>query len=56
MVGLEKTFFNVSEDVGTVEMCAIIYMPNGTVNCPIAFPFNVSLSTSDFTAGIKYCQ
>ena len=52
VVGLDETFFNVSEDVVTVELCAIIYIPNGTVNCPIAFPFTVSLSTSDFTAGI----
>ena len=36
VVGLEETFFNVSEDVVTVELCAIIYIPNGTVNCPIA--------------------
>ena len=51
MVGLEKTFLSVVEDVGAVELCAIIYMPDGTVNCPIVFPFTVSLSTSDFTAG-----
>ena len=52
VVGLEETFLSVGENVSTVELCAIIYIPNGTVNCPIAFPFNVSLSTSDFTAGI----
>ena len=46
VVGLEETFFNVSENVSTVELCAIIYMPNGTVNCPIAFPFTVSLVMS----------
>ena len=51
VVGLEKTFFNVSEDVGTVELCAIVYEPNVTFNCPIDFPFNVSLTTSDDTAG-----
>ena len=51
VVGLEETFLSVGENVSTVELCAIIYMPNGTVNCPIAFPFTVSLSTSDVTAG-----
>ena len=51
VVGLEETFLSVGENVSTVELCAIIYMPNGTVNCPIAFPFNVNLSTSDVTAG-----
>ena len=49
MVGLEKMFYNVSEDVGVVEVCAIVYSP--TIDCPIAFPFNVTLSTGDNTAG-----
>ena len=50
VVGLEKTMYSVSEDVGVVEVCAIVYSP--TIDCPIAFPFNVSLSTSDRTAGM----
>ena len=49
MVGLEKTFYSVSEDVGVVEVCAIVYSP--TIDCPIAFPFDVGLSTMDNTAG-----
>ena len=48
-MGLERTFYNVSEDVGVAEVCAIVYSPN--ITCPIAFPFNVSISTSDNTAG-----
>ena len=52
VVGLEKTFYNVSEDVGVVEVCAIVYMP--TIDCPIAFPFDVSLSTRDGSAGKHY--
>ena len=51
VVGLERTFYNVSEDVGLVEVCAIVYSP--TIDCPINFPFDVSLSTSDNTAGIS---
>ena len=51
VVGLERTFYNVSEDVGLVEVCAIVYSP--TIVCPINFPFDVSLSTSDNTAGIS---
>ena len=50
VVGLEKTFYQVSEDVGVVEVCAIVYSP--TIDCPINFPFDVSLSTDDNTAGI----
>ena len=49
VVGLEKTFYSVSEDVGVVEVCAIVYSP--IIDCPIAFPFNVGLSTRDNTAG-----
>ena len=49
-MGLERTFYNVSEDVGVLEVCAIVYSP--TITCPIALPFDVSLSTSDSTAGI----
>ena len=49
VVGLEQTIFTVQEDVGVVELCAIVYEPN--CKCPIAFPFNVSLSTWDDTAG-----
>ena len=52
VVGLESTFYSVSEAVGLVEVCAIVFSP--TIGCPIAFPFDVSLSTSDDTAG-SYC-
>ena len=51
VVGLERTFYQVSEDVGVVEVCAIVYSPDGTIPCPIAFPFDVSLSTNDNSAG-----
>ena len=50
VVGLERTFYNVTEDVGVVEVCAIVYSP--TIVCPIAFPFDVRLSTDDDSAGI----
>ena len=52
-VGLEMTFYNVSEGVGVVELCAVVYEPD--ITCPIEFPFNVSLSTADGTAGMFYC-
>ena len=48
-VGLEQTFFRVSEDVGVVELCARVYFP--VIECPIAFSFDVRLSTRDGTAG-----
>ena len=49
VVGLEKTFYQVSEDVGVVEVCAIVYSP--AIVCPIKFPFNVTLNTTDDSAG-----
>ena len=50
VVGLERTIITVQEDVGVVELCAIVYEPSG-IDCPIAFPFDVHLSTWDGTAG-----
>ena len=43
VVGLEETLYHVTEGVGVVEVCAIVYEP--IIDCPIAFPFNTSLST-----------
>jgi hypothetical protein len=48
VVGLEMTFFSVSEGVGYVELCAYVSFPE--ITCPIEFPFEVGLSTSDGTA------
>ena len=45
LVGLESTSYNVSEDVGVLEVCVIVYSP--TVPCPINFAFDVNLSTSN---------
>ena len=50
VVGLERTIFTVQEDVGVVELCAIVYEPSG-IDCPIDFAFDVRLSTWDDTAG-----
>ena len=50
-MGLERTFHQVSEDLVVAVVCAVVYSPNGNIDCPITFPFNVSLSTSDDTAG-----
>ena len=57
-VGLERTFYNVSEGVGVMEVCAIVYSP--IVSCPVNFSFDVSLSTNydcssaNGSAGGKY--
>ena len=51
VVGLERTLYEVTEDVGVVEVCAIVYSPNGNINCSIDFPFEVFLSTTEGSAG-----
>ena len=35
-----------------MEVCAVVHQPDNSITCPIAFPFEVSLSTIDGTAGI----
>ncbi|CAI8022911.1 hypothetical protein GBAR_LOCUS13419, partial [Geodia barretti] len=47
VVGLEQTFYTTSEGVGTVEVCAVVYSPNGSLACPIDFAFSVELQTRD---------
>ena len=51
VVGLEETFYTTSEGEGAVLVCAIVYMPDNTLSCPIAFEFTVYLSNAEFTAG-----
>lgn len=53
VVGLESSVYMITEDMGLVEVCAILYSPN--ITCPVEFPFTVNLSTSDGTAG-KHCD
>ena len=49
VVGLEPTFRRVREDVDRVQLCAIVSSP--VIDCPIAFPFDVQLSTRNGSAG-----
>ena len=49
VVGLERTIYQVLENVGVVEVCAIVYSP--VIECPIQFPFDVRLTLFDDSAG-----
>ena len=51
VVGLERTIYQVSEDDGVVEVCAVVYSP--VIECPIQFSFNLELTTIDGSAGKK---
>jgi hypothetical protein len=48
IVGIEETLYSVSEDVNTVELCAVIYSPVNS--CPIEFPISVVFATADLSA------
>ena len=48
-MGLERTFYEVSEDVGVVEVCGLVY--SSEIECPIAFAFNVTLKAMYGCAG-----
>ena len=48
-MGLEKTAYNVSEDVDEVEVCAVV---QNVSSCYIPFQFSISMSTVDGSAGI----
>ena len=51
IVSLERTFYQASEDVGTVEVCASVLSP--VIDCPIEFPFDVRLTITNDSAGKK---
>ena len=40
--------YTVSEDEGMVEVCTVVSVPSGS--CPIQFPFDIRLETSNDTA------
>lgn len=47
MVELENTFYNVSDDMDVVEVCAVIRMAcdcYDSCDCLLTFPLNVSLT------------
>ena len=53
VVGLERTMYMVEETVGVIQVCAVVSEPDN--DCPVSFPFDVSLSTMDDTAGKPIC-
>ena len=49
IVGLEESFYQISEDVGVVKVCTVVN--NASLSCPIDYSFEVELSTKDGSAG-----
>ena len=49
VVGLERTFYLVSEETHELELCVNVHSPS--IECPIEISFNISIFTSDNTAG-----
>ena len=52
VVRLDKSMYQGTESVGTIEVCARVESPS--VSCPIRMPFSVHISTMDDTAGTIY--
>ena len=48
-VGLELTYFTVSESAGSVELCVAVFSP--TIQCPIQFPLLIILTVSNRSTG-----
>ena len=46
------TVYNVSEDEGVAEVCAVVSNP--VIDCPIEVPFNFFLYTRDGSAGMEF--
>ena len=49
-VGLEKTFYTITENVDVVEVCVVVHSPSD-IDCPITFPFDVHFLSRDVSAG-----
>ena len=49
VVGLEKTFYRISEEAVQIEVCAIVYSP--ALDCPFNFAFDIGYYTRDNSAG-----
>ena len=50
VVGLKKTHYQVSENIGDIKICVIL--EGSSDDCPIEFPFAVVLTAIDGTAGM----
>ena len=50
VVGLENTHQRVLVNEGAVEVCVSVSRPS--VDCPIEFPFNLTVSTNSTIAGM----
>ena len=50
VLSVERSFYEVSLDEGVVEVCTNISTP--ITECPIEFPFEVRLRSSETTAGL----
>ena len=49
MVAFERVVTGVGEDQGMIRVCVRIFSPS--VDCPVVFPFELIITTSDGTAG-----
>ena len=55
-IGFMNYHYPVDEDDSRVIVCAYVEYPPYSGDCDIDFPFNISLATSDGSAGIDICH
>ena len=48
-MGLQRSFYQVDEDDGMVEVCIAVQSPN--ISCPVTHPFTLVVTTVDLSAG-----
>ena len=52
-VALSSPTHTTREDGVMVDVCAVFLMPGSDLwDCPVVFPFNITISTADGSAGI----
>lgn len=52
IVGFNQSNYTIEEDGGAVEICIVVYQPDGEV--PVEFEFEVEVTTGDGTAGSNF--
>ena len=52
-MGLQRTYYQVDEDDGVVEVCLSVIRPN--ITCPVTYPFDVLFITVADSASKHIC-
>ena len=53
-VGLEKTFYTITENVDVVEVCVVVHSPSD-IDCPSHSP-SMSISSQEMSVQVNYLE